>query len=132
MCIYINPICNVEASLFFCEYNKIRDYLFSLFTWYQSQRENLNYFFGDRVSFRSLYSPSRTLRCQISSPPQSVTFPASSSLAGNLRFRGTRGRSTRQWQPCRKTAPHAPSCSTSLRQLAVHAPVDVDAWITFR
>ena len=30
--IYISPICNVETSLLFCENNKIRDSLFSLFT----------------------------------------------------------------------------------------------------
>ena len=76
--IYISPICNVEARLLFREYIKIRDSLFSLFTWYQSQRENLIYFFSDRVSFRSLSSPPGTLRRRISSspPPSSppVTF----------------------------------------------------------
>ena len=79
MCTYISPICNVEARLLFHEYNKIRDSLFSLFTWYQSQRENLIYFFSDRVSFRSLSSPPGTLRRRISSSPPSpppVTFRA--------------------------------------------------------
>ena len=39
-------------------------------------KENLIYFFGDRVSFRSLYSPPGTLRHRISSPPPPppVTF----------------------------------------------------------
>ena len=73
---------------------KIRDSLFSLFTWYQSQRENLIYIFGDRVSFQSLYSPPRTFHRRISSPSPLVTFSASSSPARNLRFRGARGRST--------------------------------------
>ena len=133
MCIYISPICNVEASLFSVNIIKIRDFLFSLFTWYQSPRENLIYFFGDRVSFQSLYSPSGTLRRRISSPPPPpVSFPVSFSLAGNVRFQGARGRSTSRWQPCRKTAPHAPSRAASLRQLAVHALACVDAWITFR
>ena len=71
MCIYISPICNVKARLLFREIIKIRDSLFSLLTWYQSQRENLIYFFSDRVSFRSLSSPLGTLRRWISSsPPQ--------------------------------------------------------------
>ena len=125
-CVYISPIYNVEASLFFCEYNKIRDSLFSLLKWYQSQRENLIYFFDDRVSFQSLYSPFGTLHRRISSPPPPpMTFPACSSPVINLRFRGTRGRSTRRWQPRRKTAPHAPSHAASLRHLAVHAPARV-------
>ena len=48
---------------------KIRDSPFSLFTWYQSKKGKPNFFFGDRVSFWSLYSPFRTLRRWISSPP---------------------------------------------------------------
>ena len=47
----------------------MRDSPFSLFTWYQSKKGKPNFFLGDRVSFRSLYSPFRTLRCWISSPP---------------------------------------------------------------
>ena len=51
---------------------KIRDSPFSLFSWYQNQKGKPN-FFGDRVSFRSLYSPSGTLRCcrcrRVTSPP---------------------------------------------------------------
>ena len=76
MYIYISPICNVEARLLYREYNKIRDSLFSLFTWYQSQRENLIYFFSDCVSFRSLSSPPGTLRRRISSSlPQPSPLP---------------------------------------------------------
>ena len=74
MYIYISPICNAVVLV---NIIKIRDFPFSLFTWYQSQRGKPNFFFGDRVSFQSLYSPSRTLCCrrhrrQIFSPP--VTF----------------------------------------------------------
>ena len=36
------------------------------------------------------------------------TFPASSSPAGNFRFRGARGRSTRRRKPRRQTIAHAP------------------------
>ena len=48
-------------------------------------------------------------------------FSGSSSPAGNHRFRGTRGRSTRRWQPRRQPDSHAPSRADFLRQLAVHA-----------
>ena len=72
------------------------------------------------------------LRRRISfSPPQppptaAVTaagnFSGSSSPAGNHRFRGARGRSTRRWQPRRQPDSHAPSRADFLWQLAVHAP----------
>ena len=55
-------------------------------------------------------SPCR--RRWISLPP--MTFLASSSLAGNLRFRGARGRSTHRRKTIWKTAPHAPLFSGSL------------------
>ena len=59
-------------------------------------------------------------------PASAVTaagnFSRSSSPAGNHRFRGARGRSTRRWQPRRQPDSHAPSRSDFLRQLAVHAP----------
>ena len=59
-------------------------------------------------------------------PPAAVTaagdFSGSSSPAENHRFRGTRGRSTRRWQPSRQPEAHAPSRAALLRQLAVHAP----------
>ena len=71
---------------------KIRDSPFSLFTCYQSQRGKPNFFFGDRVSFRSLYSPSGILcrRRQIFSPP--VTF------SGQL-FSGWRPQIPRRTRP---------------------------------
>ena len=62
---------------------KIRDSPFSLFTWYQ-QKGKPN-FFGDHVSFRSLYSPSETLHryrcCWISSPP---SLPSDLLAAGDF------------------------------------------------
>ena len=85
MCIYISPICNVEASLFSVNIIKIRDSLFSLFTWYQSPRENLIYFFGDRVSFQSLYSPSGTLRRRISPPSDLLAAAAAGVFSGRKR-----------------------------------------------
>ena len=60
-------------------------------------------------------------------PPAAVVtaaddIPGSSSPAENHKFRGARGRSTRQWQPRRQPVAHAPSRAAFLRQLAVHAP----------
>ena len=87
---------------------------FSLFTWYQSQERKPN-FLGDRVSFRSPSPPPDLL---LTTAAAAVTaagdFSGSSSLAGNHRFRGARGRSTRQWQPRRQPDSHAPTFSGSL------------------
>ena len=87
-----------------------------LFTWYQSQRGKPNFFFGDHVSFRSLYSPFETL-CH-----RRRLFPDSSSLADDLKFRGARGRSTRRRKPHRKTVIHAPPRAALLWQPEFHVP----------
>ena len=93
---------------------------FSLFTWYQSQRENLILFSSDHVSFRSPSPPPDFLLA--AAVTVAGDFPGSSSPAENHRFRSARGRSTRRWPPRRKPASHAPSRAALLRQLAVHAP----------
>ena len=56
--IYISPICNVDRRIIFLWKIIILGILyFSLFTWYQSQRENQILFSSDRVSFRSPSPP---------------------------------------------------------------------------
>ena len=139
MYIYISPICNAETRLIFHEYNKIRDSLFSLFTWYQSQRENLIYFFSDRVLFRSLSSPPGTLRRRIFSsslqPPPPVTFRAallqpeiidSEAHKADLHAGGNLvGKQHR-------TRRHAPPFSGSLPSTCRRMGARVGAWILFR
>ena len=58
---------------------KIRDFPVSPFAWYQSQKGKPN-FFGYRVSFRSLYSPSGTLRCSLRHRISSTSPPPPSDL----------------------------------------------------
>ena len=66
----------------------------------RAKGENLIYFFSDCVSFRN--PPSSDL---LAAAAAADDFPASSSPVGNLRFRGSRGRSTCRWQPRRKKDP---------------------------
>ena len=87
----------------------------------RAKGENLIYFFSDRVSFRSPSPPPDLLLAAAAAVTTAGDFSGSSSPAGNHRFRGARGRSTRWWQPRRQTAMHAPSRASFLRQLAVHA-----------
>ena len=122
--IYISPICHVDRRIIFLWKIIILGILyFSLFTWYQSQRENLILFSSDRVSFRSPSPPPDLL---LAAAAAAVTaagdFPGSSSPTENHRFRSARGRSTRRWPPRRKPASHAPSRAVLLRQLVVHTP----------
>ena len=91
----------------------------------RAKRENL-IFLGDRVSFRSPSPPPDLLLVTAAAATAAVTvagdFSGSSSPAGNHRFRGARGRSTRRWQPRWQPVSHAPSRADFLLQLAVHAP----------
>ena len=108
--IYISPICNVDIRIIFSmEKIKLVILYFSLFTWYQSQRENLILFSSDRVSFRSHSPPPDLLLAAAGDSP------GSSSPAEKHRFRSARGRFTRRWQPRRKPASHAPSSAALLR-----------------
>ena len=119
--IYISPICNVETRIiFYVEIIKLGILYFSLFTWYQSQRENLILFSSDRVSFRSPSLPPDLLLA--AAVTAAGDFSGSSSPAENHIFRSALGRSTRRWQPRRKPASHAPSRAALLRQLVVHVP----------
>ena len=106
---------------------KIRDSSFSLITWYQSPKGGPFFFFLVIVfpsgHFILLLKPSsvespRCRRRRISL--LSITFPA-----GNLRFRGPRGRSLRWRKPRRKTALHAQPRTALLRRLAFHSPARV-------
>ena len=128
--IYISPICNVDRRIIFLwKIIILRVLYFSLFTWYQSQRENLILFSSDRVSFRSPSPPPDLLLAVAAAVGD---FPGSSSPAENHRFRSARGRSTRRWPPCRKPASHAPFFSGSLPSTRRRVSARVGAWLLLR
>ena len=133
MCIYISPICNVKIRFLFREIIKIRD---SLLTWYQSQRENLIYFFNDRVSFRSLSSPPGTHRRRTSSsPPQPppVTFRAAllrpkitDSEAHEADLHSGGNPAGNQHRTCRHAPPFSGSLPSTRRRVWAHGTFSGD------
>ena len=137
--IYISPICNVVVSFFSVNIIKIRDSPFSFFTWYQSQKGKPNFFFGNRVSFWSLYSPFGTLRrcCrrQISSLSSTSDFLAASDFFQPALLRPETSDSEAHEADLHvggtlpeNNSPHATTCHSSL---AAYLPC-AGAWPTFR